>query len=129
MSLTIINASSQDYKIIVNKSNETTTLSKKQVAHFFLKKKKKWSSGVRVMPVDLKGKTVARKSFSKQVLRKSIGSVRNYWQQYVFAGKGSPPVEKRSDADIVKFVKNHSGAIGYVSGNFKTTGVKEITIQ
>jgi len=47
----------------------------------------------------------------------------------VFAGSGTPPIEKKSDLEVIEYVKKNSGAIGYVSKSTNTTGVKEITVN
>ena len=81
-----------------------------------------------MIPVDLSGSSSIRKEFSKNILKKSVGSVKSYWQQYVFAGKGTPPVEKKTDNEVISFVKRNSGAIGYVSSEANLSGVKEVKI-
>lgn len=119
----------QSYKIIVNNSNSTTTITTKDVSDLFLKKQSKWSNGTKVMAVDLNSSSDVRKSFSKDIHGKSVGAIKSYWQQYVFAGKGTPPVEKKSDSEVVNYVKNNSGAIGYVSADASTDGVKVIQVN
>jgi ABC-type phosphate transport system substrate-binding protein len=122
-------ANAQSYKIIVNSANSATSISKSEVSDYLLKKKTKWSSGEKVAPIDQSDKSVIREDFSKEVLGKSVGAVKSYWQQAVFAGTGTPPVEKKSDAEVVEFVKENTGAIGYVSAGASTSEVKVLTIN
>jgi len=119
----------QSYKVVVNPSNPVTSISKKDLANIFLKKKSKWESGTKITPIDQSSKSLVRKDFSTSVLNKSVGAVKSYWQQYVFAGKGTPPVEKKTDAEVIEYVKSHSGAIGYVSNKVSTSGVKVINVN
>lgn len=119
----------QSYKVIVNSANSVSSLSAKEVSDFFLKKKTKWASGDKVIPVDLNSNSSSRADFSKSIHKKSVNAVQSYWQQYVFAGKGTPPVEKKSDAEVVEYVKRNSGAIGYVSSGASTDGVKVVTVN
>ncbi len=119
----------QSYKVIINSSNSTTSLSAKEASDFFLKKKTKWSSGQKVIPVDLSSNSSVRAEFSKAILKKSVRAVQSYWQQYVFAGKGTPAVEKKTDAEVIAYVKRNSGAIGYVSSRAGLSGVKEIKVN
>lgn len=119
----------QSYIIIVNNSNTTNSISQKAVSNYFLKKSLKWDNGDKVAPVDLSSKSSVRADFSKQVHNKSVSSVKSYWQQYVFAGKGTPPVEKHSDDEIIAYVKSNPGAIGYVSTDADIAGVKALTIN
>lgn len=120
---------SQSYKIIVNNENSTSSLSINEVSAMLLKKKMKWSDGVKVYPVDLSSKSTVRKTLSKEVHRKSVSQVRAYWQQSVFSGKATPPREMISDDKIIAFVKSNKGAIGYVSLNANTSGVKVVSLK
>ena len=118
----------QSYKVIVNADNAVASLTKKEVSDIFLKKHIKWQSGEAIVPVDLSSKSSVREDFSNQVHGKSVSAVKSYWQQFVFAGKGTPPVEKNSDAEVIEYVKNNPGAIGYVSAGANVSGLKVINL-
>ncbi|HEX2781379.1 MAG TPA: hypothetical protein VHM30_17890, partial [Gemmatimonadaceae bacterium] len=104
-------APAQGYKVIVNASNPTTKLSRSEVAAFFLKKNDRWSTGAAAVPVDLAEGTATRDAFSKGVLGKSTATVKAYWNQMVFSGRNVPPPEKKSDAEVLAYVRNTPGAI------------------
>ncbi len=123
-----ITIQAQSYKVIVNKSNLTSTLNKKEVSNFLLKKKTKWPDGQKVAPIDQKANSDVRKSFTDAVHKKSVSAIKSYWQQSVFAGKATPPLEKANDIDIVNFVIQNQGAIGYVTADADVTGVKELNV-
>lgn len=117
------------YRVIVNKSNITDTLTKEEVAGFFLKKVMKWENGMKVLPVDLNAQSEIRKKFSVDIIGETVGEVRSYWQQYVFSGQGTPPVEKKTDTDVIDYVKTHPGAIGYVSVECEISEVKVLSVE
>ena len=119
----------QVYKVIINESNSTGSLSRKEASDYFLKKKTKWADGKTVMPIDLKASSPSRTAFSKEVHKKSVNAVKTYWQQSVFAGKATPPSVKNSDKEVIDYIKEHAGAIGYVSASSDLSGVKVITIS
>jgi ABC-type phosphate transport system substrate-binding protein len=119
----------QDYKVIVNSGNSISTLSKDEVSDFFLQKKTKWSSGNKVVAVDQKSKSSVRVSFSKGVHGKPVSAIKSYWQQALFSGKGVPPNEMSTDAEVIAFVKSNPGAIGYVSSGSNTSGVKVLSVN
>ncbi len=119
----------QSYKVIVNKTNPVSELTKKQVSNYFLKKQKKWSDKTNVIPVDLNSKSNTRLNFSKDIHKKSTSQVRAYWQQMIFAGRGTPPREMQDEEEVISYVKKYKGAIGYVSVSTKTEGVKTIKIK
>lgn len=125
----VLCASAQDFQVIVHNSNTNLELTKKQVSNYFLKKNKKWPSNSTVQPIDLSSKSVVRKVFSSRVHRKTVAQVRVYWQQAVFSGKGSPPIEKTTEQSVIDYVKANIGAIGYISSDTKVVGVKVVTIK
>lgn len=117
------------FKVIVNASNPVSTISVKQVAKFFLKKESRWGNGTEVLPIDLTVESPAREGFSLAVLGKPTPAVKSYWQQMIFSGRGTPPMETSTEADVVAFVGSIAGAIGYVSGETPLPpGVKAIAL-
>jgi ABC-type phosphate transport system substrate-binding protein len=116
-------------KVIVNNSVTITSLSKKAASDLFLKKTTKWSDGAAVLPVDLVDTSSTRESMSKSVHGKTTAAVKSYWNQQIFSGRDVPPVEKKSDAEVLAFVRSTPGAIGYVSEAASTEGVRVVTIN
>ena len=117
------------YKIIVNNSVPVSSLSKKAASDLFLKKTTKWENGSAVMPVDQLDSSTAREGFSKAVHGKTAAAVKSYWNQQIFSGREVPPVEKKSDAEVLAFVRSTAGAIGYVSDGASAEGVRVVTIN
>lgn len=121
-------AQDRNIKIIVNESNDIRSISRDKVSRIFLKKTTKWDDGVKVSPVDLASTSDIREAFSQSVHGKSISAINAYWQKKIFTGKGVPPIEQSSEKDVIEFVKKNPGAIGYVSANTNTTGVKVLKV-
>ena len=67
--------------------------------------------------------------FSKSIHGKTAAAVKSYWNQQIFSGREVPPVEKKSDAEVLSFVRSTPGAIGYVSDTASTDGVRVVTIN
>ena len=122
----------RSFKIIVNKSNSTSTLTKKEVSKLFLKKTTRWKElDIKVDPVDLTDDSVVRIKFSNEILGKKVGAVKAYWQKLIFSGRRVPPPEKKTDIDVLKYVHENTGAIGYVSNsaNLKNYDVKILKVE
>ena len=122
-------AQSTKYQVVVNKNNPVTSLSKNQLKKIYTKKMTKWDDDKKIKPLDLLKNSDVRSSFSSNVLKKSVSAMRAYWQRQIFSGKGVPPPEKKSDTDVIEYVKNNPGAIGYVSAGANISGVKKIKIN
>ena len=122
-------AQAASYKVIVHNSVSVSSLSKKAASDLFLKKTTKWESGAAVTPVDQLDSSNTREAFSKAVHGKTAAAVKSYWNQQIFSGRDVPPVEKKSDAEVLSFVRSTAGAIGYVSDGASVEGVRVVTIN
>jgi ABC-type phosphate transport system substrate-binding protein len=119
----------QPYKIVVNASCKASSLTRAQAADYFLKKASRWPDGTAVVVVDLSSTTSTREAFSKDVLGKSVDAVMHYWQEQIFAGRGTPPKAK-SEAEVLAFVGSTDGGIGYVGANVTlATGTKATKVE
>ncbi len=116
------------FRIVVNPSNPVASLTVEDVGRIFLKKATKWENGMTIAPVDQGSSARVRGVFSDAVHGRSASAIVSYWQQQIFSGRGVPPVEKQSDAEVIEYVRAHPGAIGYVSPGATTAGVRVIEI-
>jgi ABC-type phosphate transport system substrate-binding protein len=108
-------AASEFYVVIVNQANPLSSLPAAEVSRIFLKRSDRWPDGELILPIDLREGSPVRESFSKEVHDRSTAAIRAFWQQVIFSGRGLPPPEKETSADIVEYVRSHRGGIGYVS--------------
>jgi len=65
----------------------------------------------------------AHKQFVADRLGKTETGLQNYFRTLVFTGKGSPPKSFATSLEIIAYVANTEGAIGYVSVGANLTGV------
>lgn len=117
------------FRVIVNQANPATRLDKHFVADAFLKKRTRWDDDRAIQPVDLGERSGTRGAFSRDILGRDVVSVRRYWAQLVFSGRGVPPRELATENDVIKFVATHSGAIGYVTAGAALAGVKVLEVE
>ena len=118
-----------DFKLVVNAANPVANLATPQAERLFLKKDTRWESGETVEPVDQSARTSVRTAFTTQVHGRDVGAIKSYWQKQVFSGRGTPPPEMSSDAEVLAFVRSHPGAVGYVSGAATIgEGIKVVTL-
>lgn len=116
-------ASAQAYVVVVNAAGPSS-LSKEDLSRIFLKKNKN------LTPVDQDKDAKVRSAFSKAILGRPLSAIISYWQQQIFSGGDSPPVEKASDAEVLAFVRNNPKAVGYVAaGTDLGTGVHAVMVQ
>jgi ABC-type phosphate transport system substrate-binding protein len=117
------------FVVIVNPASTVTALSRTDVSKLFMRKITKWPNGHEVLPIDQVPSAPARRAFSNEIHRMDVPRVKSYWQALVFSGRGDPPPERPSDADIIQYVRSNPDAIGYVSASAPIADVKAIAIQ
>jgi len=72
-------------------------------------------SGVDIVVVNAAPGSAARQRFLAQVMQQDDERYRAYWTVRRHVGKGTPPRELRSAAEVLEFVQANPGAVGYVS--------------
>ncbi len=113
--------------VIANSEVAETTVSSSTLKSIFLGKKKKWNDDSKVVLVALRGGDTAD-SFLKSQVGKTAKQFTTYWKKMVFTGKGSMPKLFDNEAELVNYVKNTRGAIGFVKAGTATDGAKTISI-
>jgi ABC-type phosphate transport system substrate-binding protein len=122
-------SASVSFRLIAHPSNSLTSVERRFVADAFLKKVTRWASGEVIRPVDLTPGSPVRRSFSDEVLGRSVEAVKNFWQQAIFSGRDVPPPELDAEDEVVRYVLKHPGAIGYVSTSVGLDGAKILTVR
>ena len=119
-----------DFKVVVNGANTMTEIDVGNLSRIYLKQTVSWPDGSETFPVDMGPDTELRKEFSKAVHGRDAAAIKSYWQRQIFSGKGTPPMEFSSEEDLLFFVSEMPGAIGYVSDSTPlTSGVKELRVR
>jgi len=117
------------YRIVTNRANPVTSLTRAEAARLFLKKETAWPDGKPVLVIDQERGSAVRQAFSRDVHQKDADAVAAYWQTAVFAGRDVPPPVARTDAEVIAFVMTSPGAIGYVAAGAETDSVKVLTLR
>lgn len=107
--------------IVVSSSSAISSNDAKEISRLFLGKSKSLG-GQAATPLNQKGGTAD--AFNKALLNKSSSQVKAYWSKLVFTGKGTPPEEVGSDADVISKLGANPEAVGYIDAGSVTGDVK-----
>jgi ABC-type phosphate transport system substrate-binding protein len=110
-----LSAADAGFVLIANAANPASELSSDAVARFYLKKSRKWPDGRTVVPVDQSATSPVRTTFTREVLGRSMGEMRDYWLKQTLSGADVPPLTRGADSEVIEFVAQDAGAIAYVS--------------
>lgn len=111
--------------VIANKAGPDV-MTKEQVADVFLGKVTSLPGGAGAAPMDLPESNAMREEFYTKTTGKSAAQVKSYWAKMSFTGKGTPPKEAASSAEVKKAVAATPGAIGYVEKSAVDGSVKVV---
>ena len=116
-------------KLVAHPSVPVSSLSRAAAPKAFRKKTDKWPDDTAIVPVDQARGSSTRESFCRKVHDRSTSMIDAFWQKQVYSGRGTPPLTKGSDREVIDFVRTVPGAIGYVSAGAGTSGVKVIRLE
>lgn len=111
--LTLSAMASAEVAVIVNPANGNA-LTDKEISRIYLGKLKAFADGQAIEAINIASGNAARTEFEQKVLKKSSSQVKAYWSKLVFTGKGKPPKELASAAEVIKLVASTPNAIAYV---------------
>jgi ABC-type phosphate transport system substrate-binding protein len=112
--------------VIVNPKNPAATMSADQVAAIYLGTATSFPDGGAVALADQPEAAGIRGDFYQKATGRSVAQVKATWARITFTGKGTPPKELKSDADVKAFVAGDPKAIGYVDSSVVDGSVKTV---
>lgn len=113
-------SASAETVVIVNKANPATRMFSEQASQFFLGKSTMFT------PIDQAEGSPIRADFYHKAADKDPAQVKAIWSKIVFTGKGTPPKEYSSNAEVKKAVAADPKAIGYIDKSAVDDTVKVI---
>ncbi|MBF0292737.1 MAG: hypothetical protein HQK86_11345 [Nitrospinae bacterium] len=126
-------SSKRELVVIVNKANSVGSISRAELSSIYLGKRKTWATGETVKPCDLQEAGVdeeqtAMGQFSARYINKDLSSLKNYWIKMIFSGKGDPPPLLKKVEDVIHFVSEDSGSLGYLYSDQVTGAVRVVPV-
>jgi ABC-type phosphate transport system substrate-binding protein len=119
-------AANADVVVIVNPKNPAANMTAEQVAAIFLGNSTTFPDGGAVALADQPEAAGIRGDFYQKATGRSVAQVKATWARLTFSGKGAPPKELKSDADVKAFVAGDPKAIGYVDSSAVDGSVKAV---
>lgn len=110
-------AKAQSMAVIVNNDNPIGSMKQIEVKLYYLRKIKQIWPGTdsSIQPVQMSTNSDAKSTFLSAILKMSEEEVAAYFKQRQFANAEQMPPSFSNDAQVIKYVSENKGAIGYVS--------------
>ncbi len=114
---------------VVSAKSAVTALSREQIADLFLGRAGRFPNGEQAVPIDQVETSAARDEFYRTYAGKLPAQVKAHWSKVIFTGRGQPPPEVSSDADVKKRIGADPHAIGYIEQNAVDSSVRVLAQQ
>jgi len=115
-----------DVMVIANKNLSENSLSNFEIKEISLGKIVKWSDNTPVHFVTLDGDI--HREFLKTYIKRSTSQYKNHWRKMVFTGKGCAPKCFKTENELIQYVSQTDGAIGYVNRQTSARDVKVLEV-
>jgi len=116
--------------IVVNRSNPVENLSFAELRKIFLGEQSHWSNGRRITVVMLEPGKQERQAILTQIYRMDDKDFNKHFLQGMFTGEiHAAPKTLATTTEVLKFVFNVPGAIGYVRGTEADESVKVVHVD
>lgn len=112
--------------VIVNPKNPAASLTAEQVAALYLGNSSAFPDGGAAALADQPESAGIRGTFYEKATGRSAAQAKATWARLTFTGKGTPPKELKSDADVKAFVASDPKAIGYIDSSAVDGSVKAV---
>ncbi len=116
-------AIAENILVIVNPGVTATAIDSSTVSTIYQAKKSKWDSGESINVAMLKSGPVHEK-FVKDIVDITPKNLLRIWRKVIFTGLGNPPNIFKTEKDLVNFVAETNGAIGYINASTPHKNVK-----
>ena len=126
LTLLISSVAFADMVVVVSAKNANYGLDKIDIEQIYLGKKSVFPDGTKAVPIDQNEDSAVRAAFNDKVLNTTSGQRKAYWSRLIFTGKGTPPKEVGTDADVVKQVAEDPSLVGYVNASAVDGSVKVV---
>lgn|GEM_PF-2677406 len=111
---------------IVHSEFPHETLTKKQIADVYLGRCIRWSPVLKAFPIDQGKDSEMGKAFLSKIVEMYGWEYENWWVEVSISGQAMPIQIAGSDEEVVEYVKNTKGAIGYICASTPHEGVKVV---
>ncbi|MBK5915114.1 hypothetical protein [Rhodocyclus purpureus] len=114
MLLLAASASLAEVVVVANARSGIDRLTRDEVVNIFLGRYRQLSSGLPAIPVDLPASDAGKASFYRLLVGKDLSDLNAYWARLVFSGRTAPPRQSNGEDDLLRFVAENPGAVGYL---------------
>jgi len=121
----LIGLASADLLVIVHPEN-TNTIDAKFVKNLYLGKENQFANGDDAEALMLDDNNELTELFLKEIVNQKPVQFKRLWSKALFTGKGTPPQELASSAEVLRLVMSNPAMVGYIDSEAYTNDVRAV---
>ena len=122
--LALTSAAHATPKILLNESVDAAWLDSAYLNQIFAMQIRKWPDGLAIQVFILPSDSNLHRKFVVDRLQIQAHQLDRIWNRMLFTGTGKAPTVVESEDEMLKVIQTTPGAVGYVSKDYPTEGVK-----
>ncbi len=121
----LIGLASADLLVIVHPEN-TNTIDARFVKNLYLGKENQFANGDDAEALMLDDNNELTELFLKEIVNQKPVQFKRLWSKALFTGKGTPPQELASSAEVLRLVMSNPAMVGYIDSEAYTNDVRAV---
>ena len=121
----LMGLASADLLVIVHPEN-TNTIDAKFVKNLYLGKENQFANGDDAEALMLDDNNELTELFLKEIVNQKPVQFKRLWSKALFTGKGTPPQELASSAEVLRLVMSNPAMVGYIDSEAYTNDVRAV---
>lgn len=127
--LAIVSLPSKGIQVIVNPSVELQQLTYVQLRRVYSMRYTVWPNGTAVRVFVLPKTHQVHQQFAKKTLKMFPYQLETIWDKLTYSGVGNRPTIANSEQELMEYVANTPGAIGYIDKLDQSLNIRVLTIE
>jgi ABC-type phosphate transport system substrate-binding protein len=115
-----------DVVVIINARSSVERLTQDEVINIFLGRFRQLPSGIAALPADLPATQPEKATFYRLLVNKDLADLNAYWARLIFSGRTAPPRQTRGNDEMLRYVAETPGALGYIERARSDSRVKVV---
>lgn len=115
--------------VVVSAENPLTEISRRHLADLYLGRTTRFPNGEAAEPIDQGSASPARAAFYQSYLGRSLAQIKAHWSKIVFTGRGRPPRDVPTCAEVKALVAGNVHAIGYIERRKVDRSVRVLRVE
>lgn len=115
--------------IVVSAENPVREISRLHLADIYLGRTSRFPNDRPAVPIDQAPDSPDRERFYQTFLGRSQAEVKAHWSKIIFTGRGRPPRDVPTGADVKRAVAGDPKAIGYLERRLVDESVRVVRVE